>query len=317
MTALGAAEAGPTAPSTEGAVVALPVRGLIRPPSLPVGIRPRSAFRRTLRRPAGAAGGSILLLVITAAVLASWLSPGDPLAITGTPFQPVGLASGHLFGTDSLGRDVLAGLLHGARVSLAVGASATVLGLVIGTLVGSLSGYFGGWIDACLSRLVELFQTIPSFVLLVVLVAITTPTVATVALGIGVVTWPQVARLVRAEFRSLRNRDFVMAARSLGFGHVRIITREILPNALPSLVVTGSVMLASAILMESALSFMGLSDPNRVSWGSMIGAGREFLRTDAMLTALPGLAIMLTVLAVNMLGEAYNVAANPRSDRAS
>jgi peptide/nickel transport system permease protein len=298
----------------EGAVVPLPVRGQLRLSSLAPRARLRPVLYRTLRRSSGATGGLILLLVVSAALFASWLSPGDPLAITGTPFQPAWTDHGHLLGTDSLGRDVLAGLLHGARVSLAVGVSATLLGLAIGTGIGALSGYFGGWIDACLSRLIELFQTIPSFVLLVVLVAITEPTVASVALGIGIVTWPQVARLVRAEFRALRNRDFVMAARGLGYGHGRIMLREILPNALPSLVVTGSVMLASAILMESALSFMGLSDPNRVSWGSMIGAGREFLRSDAMLTALPGAAIMLTVLGVNLLGEAYNAAANPRSE---
>ena len=297
-----------------GAVVPLPGRNQAHLSPLPARPPRRTVFRRTLSRPAGAIGGGLLLLVVLAALCASWLSPGDPLAITGTPFLTAFSSSGHPLGTDSLGRDVFAGLLHGARVSLAVGMSATVIGLAIGTLIGALSGYFGGWTDACLSRLIELFQTIPSFVLLVVLVAITAPTVATVSLGIGIVTWPQVARLVRAEFRALKHRDFVMAARSLGFGHLRIMTREILPNALPSLVVTGSVMLASAILMESALSFMGLSDPDRVSWGSMIGAGREFLRTDAALTALPGFAIMLTVLAVNLLGEAYNAAADPRSE---
>jgi peptide/nickel transport system permease protein len=138
------------------------------------------------------------------------------------------------------------------------------------------------------------------------------PSLPTVVLSIGAVTWPSTARLVRAEFRSLRGKDFVTAARSLGYGHGRIILREILPNALPPLIVSSSVMVATAILMESALSFLGLSDPNVVSWGSMIGAGREMLRTAWYLSAVPGLAIVATVLALNALGDALNDALNPR-----
>jgi len=147
---------------------------------------------------------------------------------------------------------------------------------------------------------------------LIVLVAIAEPRVESITVGIALVTWPTIARLVRAEFRSLREKDFVTAARGLGYGHLRIIFIEILPNALPPIIVTSSVIVASAILMESALSFMGLGDPNRISWGSMIGANRETLRTTWYLTAVPGVAIVLTVLALNMIGDALNDALNPR-----
>jgi peptide/nickel transport system permease protein len=186
------------------------------------------------------------------------------------------------------------------------------LGVSIGIVVGATAGYFGGRIDDALVRLVEIFQTTPSFLMLIVLVAIAEPRVESITVGIALVTWPTIARLVRAEFRSLREKDFVTAARGLGYGHLRIIFIEILPNALPPIIVTSSVIVASAILMESALSFMGLGDPNRISWGSMIGASRETLRTAWYLTAVPGVAIVLTVLALNMIGDALNDALNPR-----
>lgn len=272
-------------------------------------VRSSSGWRR---HRSAAAGAAILTFMLVLAVLAPLLFPGDPLAITGDPFVWPLADPHHLLGTDSLGRDMLAGIAHGARVSLRIGLSATALGLVLGVTVGALAGYRGGWIDAVLSRLIELFQTVPSFVLLVVLVAIAQPGTTTLSLGIAIVTWPTVARLARAEFRSLREKDFVLAARSLGYGHARIICHEILPNALPPIVVTASVMVASAILMESALSFMGLGDPNVVSWGSMIGQGREYLRSAWYISALPGFAIMGTVLSLNLIGDALNEALDPR-----
>jgi peptide/nickel transport system permease protein len=214
-------------------------------------------------------------------------------------------------GTDALGRDVAAGVAWGARVSMMVGISATVLGVTLGIAVGAAAGYFGGKVDLLLSRLIEFFQTPPSFVLLIVVVAIAQPSVPTIIGGIGLVTWPTVARLVRAEFRSLRQKEFVMAARCLGYGHARIILREILPNAFPAIIVTSSLLVASSILMESALSFMGLGDPNLVTWGSMIGAGREQLFTAWFLSAVPGVAIVLTVLSLNLIGDGLNDALNP------
>lgn len=265
-----------------------------------------------LSNPNALFGIVVLAIIAIAALLAPVLYPGDPLEMVARPFLWPGQNAAYPLGTDSMGRDVLAGILHGAWISLTVGIAATLLGLGVGVTVGALAGYFGGLVDDLLVKLIEIFQTIPSFVLLVVLVAIAQPTTTTVTTAIAIVSWPTVARLTRAEFRAIREKDYVLAARSLGFGHARIIFREILPNALPPLIVTSSVMVASAILMESALSFMGLGDPNRVSWGSMIGSGRDVIRTAWYLTALPGLAIVFTVLALNLIGDGLNDALNPR-----
>ena len=217
-----------------------------------------------------------------------------------------------LAGTDSLGRDVAAGIAHGTRVSLLIGAASAAIGLAIGTLVGAIGGYFGGIVDNVLVRVTELFQTVPSFLLVIVIVAIGRPDVVVIALAIGIASWPTVARIVRAEFRTLRRADFVIAARTQGFGDARIIVGEILPNALPPVIVTASVMVASAILIESSLSFLGMGDPNVVSWGAMIGFGRDSLRTAWYLTAIPGAAIVVAVLALNLLGDGLNDALNPR-----
>jgi peptide/nickel transport system permease protein len=270
------------------------------------------ALKTFLHNPAGMAALIFLVAVTTLSLAAPLLYPEDPLSMVARPFLWPGQNAEFPLGTDSLGRDVAAGLVWGGRVSLLVGFAATALGVAFGLIVGATAGYFSGRIDDALVRLIEIFQTLPSFVFLVVLVAIAQPSVRTVIFAIAVVTWPTVARLVRAEFRSLREKDYVMAARGLGYSPMRIIAREILPNALPPIIVTSSVLVASAILMESALSFLGLGDPNLVSWGSMIGAGRELLRTAWYLTAIPGLAIVFALLALNLIGDALNDALNPR-----
>jgi len=272
----------------------------------------RRELRIFLRNPNAVFGVVFLTIVALAALLAPLIFKGDPLAMVARPFLWPGEDPAYPLGTDSMGRNVLAGIVHGARISLFVGLAATALGLTFGVVVGAVAGYFGGWVDNVLVRFIEIFQTLPNFVLLVVLVAIAQPSALTVTVAIAIVSWPTVARLTRAEFRAIREKDYVMAARSLGFRHPRIIFSEILPNALPPLIVTASVMVASAILMESALSFMGLGDPNVVSWGSMIGAGRELIRTAWYPTALPGLAIVFTVLALNLIGDGLNDALNPR-----
>ncbi len=273
---------------------------------------PRRAFRAFLRNPTALSGLAILGMVAAAALAAPIIYPDDPLGMVAQPFLWPGQDPAYPLGTDSLGRDVAAGIAHGARVSLLVGFAAASLGLAVGVLVGATAGYGGGRIDRALGRVIALFQTIPAFILLVVLVAIAQPSIPAITLAIGATSWPTVARLTRAEFRSLRQEDFVTAARGLGYGPLRIVFAEILPNALPPIVVTASVMVASGILMESALSFMGLGDPNLVSWGSMIGAGREVLRSAWYLTAIPGVAIVLTVLALNLVGDGLNDALNPR-----
>lgn len=267
------------------------------------------------RHPKAIIGLSIFAVVILAGLLAPIIRPGDPLSIVGQPGLWPGDAAAFPLGTDTLGRDVLAGVIHGARVSLTVGVVATLISLTFGSLIGAIAGYFGGRIDDFIVRFIEIFQTIPGFVLLVVLVAFVEPSVTTAIIGIGLVSWDTVARLTRAEFRSIRKRDFVLAAEASGLRHRDIILKEILPNALPPLVVTASIMVASAILMEAALSFMGLGDPNVVTWGSMIGSGRESLRVLWFLTAIPGLAIVVTVLALNLIGDALNDVLNPKQRR--
>lgn len=270
------------------------------------------ALRLYLRNPAAVTGTVVLLLIVLMAMSAPWFYPGDPLDMVAQPLLWPGQDPHYWLGTDSLGRDVAAGIMHGARASLLIGVAAAAVGLGIGTLVGACAGYFGGRTDTVLVRLMELFQATPSFLLMIVVVSIAAPTITVIALTIGVTSWTTVARLVRAEFRALKQRDFVLAARSLGYSDSRIIFREILPNALPPIIVTTSVMVATAILMESALSFLGLGDPNRVSWGSLIGSGRDMLRTAWYLTAIPGSAIIVAVLSLNLVGDGLNEALNPR-----
>ncbi|AXK67745.1 MULTISPECIES: ABC transporter permease [Burkholderia] len=279
-----------------------PVAGPARP----------GAWRLLLRNPSACAGLVLLAAFVVLAIAAPTLFPGDPLDMVATPFEWPGADPQYWLGTDSLGRDVAAGIAHGTRVSLLIGAASAAIGLAIGTLVGAIGGYFGGIVDNVLVRVTELFQTVPSFLLVIVIVAIGRPDVVVIALAIGIASWPTVARIVRAEFRTLRRADFVIAARTQGFGDARIIVGEILPNALPPVIVTASVMVASAILIESSLSFLGMGDPNVVSWGAMIGFGRDSLRTAWYLTAIPGAAIVVAVLALNLLGDGLNDALNPR-----
>jgi peptide/nickel transport system permease protein len=207
---------------------------------------------------------------------------------------------------------VAAGIAHGARTSLLIGLIATAVALVLGSLMGGLAGYYGGWVDDVLMRVTEIFQTIPSFIFAILLVAILKPSIESVVIAIAVVSWPAVARLVRGEFMSLREREFVQACVCLGMSTGRILVLQILPNALSPIIVAGSLMVATAILIESALAFLGLGDPNVMSWGFLIGAGRTVLRSAWWVCTFPGIAILLTVLAINLVGEGLNDALNPR-----
>ena len=274
----------------------------------------RDFWRRFRRNKGAVVGLVILLLVVLLAATAPWLYPGSPWDMAGAPFSPPG-EMGMLLGTDSLGRDVAAGIAHGARISLLVGAVSTAAGLLVGVTLGAVAGYLGGIADDAVMRFTEFFQTIPSFVLAVVLVAIFRPSLGSIVFSIAIVSWPPVARVVRAEFLSLRAREFVQAAEVLGRSRTAIIFREILPNALSPIIVLASLMVASAILLESALSFLGLGDPNRISWGFMIGAGRSVIRMAWWMSVFPGLAIFLTVLALNLVGEGLNDWLNPRLSR--
>ena len=272
-------------------------------------------FVARFRRNRGAVVGAIVLFaVLIAAVSAPLLAPTDPWAMAGAPFRAP-LADGFLLGTDTLGRDIAAGIVHGARVSLLIGLVSTSVALSIGVLLGAVAGYYGGWVDDAVMRFTEFFQTIPNFVLLVVLVALFQPSIASIVVAIGVVSWPPLARIVRGKFLSLRSREFVQAAIVLGQSNARIIATQILPNSLSPIIVSASLMVATAILLESALSFLGLGDPNVMSWGYMIGAARTVMRQAWWMPVFPGLAIVLTVLALNLVGEGLSDALNPRLGR--
>lgn len=271
-------------------------------------------IRTFLRNRGAAAGLVLLLLVVLLAAAAPLLFPFSPWDMQGAPFSPP-LEDGYLLGSDSLGRDVAAGIAYGAYVSLLVGAVSTAAALLLGIVLGAVAGYAGGWIDDAVMRFTELFQTVPGFVLAVVIVAIFTPSLTSIVFAIAVVSWPPVARVVRAEFMSLRRREFVQAAEVLGRSRLSIVLHDILPNALSPIVVLASLMVASAILLESALSFLGLGDPNLMSWGFMIGQGRSVLRLAWWMSVFPGLALFLTVLALNLVGEGLTDALNPRISR--
>lgn len=265
-----------------------------------------------LKSPPAVLGLLCLVAVAAMALSAGLLFPKDPLALAGRPLQWP-LANPRLWlGTDNTGRDIAAQIFYGARVSLLIGLVATAVAVTIGIVIGALAGFYGGWVDDLLMRVTEAFQTLPNFLLLLVLVAVFGSNIATVTLAIGLVSWPPTARLTRAEFLTLRNREFVQACRTLGMRDRQIIFREILPNALPPVIVYASVIMAVAILLESALAFLNLSDPNVASWGNLIGAGRSVLRTQWYVSAIPGLAILATVLAVSLVGQGLNDALNPR-----
>ena len=274
-----------------------------------------SDFWRRYRRNKGAVVGLAgLLLVLLVAATAPLLFPGSPWDMAGAPFMPPG-EMGMLLGSDSLGRDVAAGIAHGARISLMVGAVSTVAALSVGVTLGALAGYCGGLVDDLVMRFTEFFQTIPSFVLAILLVAIFTPSITSVVAAIAIVSWPPVARVVRAEFLSLRGREFVQAAEVLGKSRLSIVLGDILPNALSPIIVLASLMVATAILLESALSFLGLGDPNLMTWGFLIGSGRSVIRIAWWMSVFPGLAIFVTVLSLNLVGEGLSDALNPRLAR--
>jgi len=274
----------------------------------------RDFLRIFFSRPIPLVGIVIFAVIVALALLAPLLFARGPFTIVGMPLLPPG-APGLLAGSDVLGRDMAVGLAYGARISLLVGITSTLCAVGIGVLLGAVAGYYGGWLDDLLMRVTEFFQIIPSFVLLMVLVAFLQPSLSSTVIGIALVTWPQVARVVRGEFLSLRGREFVQAARTLGMRDARIIFTQVLPNALPPIIVVGSMMVGSAILTESALSFLGLGDPNLLSWGSMIGSSRSAMWVAWWTTVLPGLAIMITVLALNFIGDGLNDALNPRRRR--
>ncbi|MDR3435424.1 MAG: ABC transporter permease [Telmatospirillum sp.] len=271
-------------------------------------------LKRYFRSPVAILGLTLLLAVVALALSADLLFPRNPLALAGRPLQWPLASPRFWLGTDNLGRDIAAQIFHGARLSLLIGVVATSIAIVGGVLIGAIAGYFGGMWDEALMRLTDAFQTLPNFLLLLLLVAVFGSRIETVVIAIGVVSWPAPARLTRAEFLSLRHREFVEAGRLSGLGDFRLIFTEILPNALPPVIVYASVVMATSILLESALAFLNLSDPNVPSWGNLVGQGRSVLRSEWYVCAIPGIAILLTVLAVSLVGQGLNDVLNPRLD---
>jgi peptide/nickel transport system permease protein len=271
----------------------------------------REFLRMYVRNGAAVAGFIVFTAIIFTALFAPAIMQKDPFEIVWAPFGPPG-QDGFWLGTDSLGRDMVTAIIYGSRATLVVGAAAAALTIFIGTTIGALAGFYRGWVDEVLMRITEFFQVLPPLLLAMVLVSLFSPTLPTVAVAIGVVSWTGVARLARAEFIRIRELEYVKAARSIGARDRRIIWRVILPNALPPLIVNAALTVCIAILFEAALSFLGLSDPNIMSWGKLIGDNRDYLLDTPWIVTIPGVAIFITVLSISLIGDGLNDAFNPR-----
>jgi len=270
-------------------------------------------FWRYFKKNRLAVGGLILvILIFLIAIFANLLSPYDPgKTDVSLKLKPPSLRN--YLGTDQLGRDAFSRMLHGSRISLTVGFIAVGISLLIGVLVGAVAGYYGSWVDSLLMRFVDTMLCFPSFFLILTVVALMGPSLINIMIVIGITSWMGTARFVRAEFLSLRERDFVQAARSLGGKDSRIIVQHILPNALAPVFVTATLSVASAILVEAGLSFLGFGvQPPAPSWGNILTEGRTYIFDAWWLTVFPGLAILITVLSFNLVGEGLRDALDPR-----
>ncbi len=258
------------------------------------------------------AGGIVVILLFVVSLLASWISPYDPNEIN---LQEVlsHPSWAHLFGTDQLGRDVFSRMIWGAGISLKVGFVATGVSICIGVILGALAGYYGRWVDMVIMRFVDIMLCFPTFFLILAVIAILEPSIWNIMIVIGLTSWMGITRLVRADFISLKERDFVQAARAIGASDLRIIFRHILPNAMASILVAATLGVAGAILTESALSFLGIGvQPPTPSWGNILTAGKNNIDIAWWLSLYPGLAILITVLGYNLLGEGIRDSLDPR-----
>jgi peptide/nickel transport system permease protein len=251
----------------------------------------------------------ILVFILTAA-LADAVSPYDPFRLGDDTL--LGPSAEHWMGTDDLGRDTLSRVIHGTRVPLLVGFLATATSMLLGILIGAFSGYFGGRTDVILMRATEYVLVVPRFFLALLVVAMLGTGIVKIVLVIGLLGWPEAARVVRAQFLTFREREFVLAARAIGASHIKVIFGEILPNAIPPAVVVASILIARAILLEAGLSFLGLGDPNLVSWGSLLSEAQERIGASVWLALFPGMALSLLVLCVNLFGDGINDVLNPK-----
>lgn len=258
------------------------------------------------------AGAAVVVLLVVAGIAGPWLAPYDPLA------QDLGRSlespsADHWFGTDSFGRDILSRVLYGARISLLVGVVSQTIAFALGVLLGVVSGYYGGRIETVIMRLADITLAFPTLLLLIAITAAFQPSLTVVFLAIGIVGWAGLARLVRSQALVVRELDFVQAARALGMTDGRLLARHVLPNCLAPAIIAVTLGMAGAILLEAALSFIGLgAQPPTPSWGSMISDGRDFLRTAPWMSVFPGLAIGLVVLGFNLFGDGLRDAMDPR-----
>ncbi|MEX0283183.1 MAG: ABC transporter permease [Paracoccaceae bacterium] len=277
------------------------------PPRSPL----REAWENFLANRAALVGLVVLCIIILGAIFGPILYPTDPFEMVWAPFSPPG-EEGFLLGTDYLGRDLLAMILSGARVSLLIGAAAAMVSIFIGVTIGALAGYYRGVVEEVLMRFTEFFQVLPTLLFSMVLVALFGASLTMITFAIGVVSWTAVARITRTEFLRLREMEFVLASRALGATNRRLMFRVILPNALPPIIVQSALMVGSAILFEAGLSFLGLTDPNVVSWGQIIGSNRQYILDASYTVTIPGMAIFVTVLAISLVGDGLNDALNPK-----
>ena len=275
-------------------------------------IKPVKEIFQTFFKSYSAVTGLIILIGIAVmGFIGPLFYPTDPFDMVWMPFSPPG-ADGFLLGTDYLGRDILSQIINGARVSIAIGFSAALVSCIIGVGIGSFAGFYGGWVEETLMRITEFFQVLPTLLFAMVIVALFGSSVLSITLAIGAVSWASVARITRSEFLRIKELDFVLASRSSGSNNMALIFRVILPNAAAPIIVQSALLVGAAITFEAGLAFLGLSDPNVISWGQVIGSNRVYILDATYTVTFPGVAIFITVLAISLVGDGLNDALNPK-----
>ena len=271
----------------------------------------KEIFQTFFKRYSAVTGLIILIGIAVMGFIGPLFYPTDPFDMVWMPFSPPG-ADGFLLGTDYLGRDILSQIINGARVSIAIGFSAALVSCFIGVGIGSFAGFYGGWVEETLMRITEFFQVLPTLLFAMVIVALFGSSVLSITLAIGAVSWASVARITRSEFLRIKELDFVLASRSSGSNNMALIFRVILPNAAAPIIVQSALLVGAAITFEAGLAFLGLSDPNVVSWGQVIGSNRVYILDATYTVTFPGMAIFITVLAISLVGDGLNDALNPK-----
>ena len=275
-------------------------------------IKPVKEIFQTFFKSYSAVTGLIILIGIAVmGFIGPLFYPTDPFDMVWMPFSPPG-ADGFLLGTDYLVRDILSQIINGARVSIAIGFSAALVSCFIGVGIGSFAGFYGGWVEEILMRITEFFQVLPTLLFAMVIVALFGSSVLSITLAIGAVSWASVARITRSEFLRIKELDFVLASRSSGSNNMALIFRVILPNAAAPIIVQSALLVGAAITFEAGLAFLGLSDPNVISWGQVIGSNRVYILDATYTVTFPGIAIFITVLAISLVGDGLNDALNPK-----